>query len=66
MAFVIAGVTFVAVLINPTYRPAVITIVALYAIGLLVLGLYGRHRLVISTEEEYAVTGGLHGYDPAS
>ena len=66
VAFVIAGVTFVAVLINPTYRPAVITIVALYAIGLLVFGLYGRHRLVLSPEEEYAVTGGLHGYDPAS
>ncbi|MCB0941541.1 MAG: amino acid permease [Mycobacterium sp.] len=66
VAFVIAAVTFVAVLINPTYRPAVFTIVVLYVIGLLVFGLYGRHRLVLSPEEEYAVTGGLHGYDPAS
>ena len=66
VAFVIAAITFVAVLINPTYRPAVITIVVFYAIGLLVFGLYGRHRLVLSPEEEYAVTGGLHGYDPAS
>ena len=66
VAFVIAAVTFVAVLINPTYRPAVFTIVALYMIGLLVFGLYGRHRLVLSPEEEYAVTGGLHGYDPAA
>lgn len=66
IAFVIAAVTFVAVLINPTYRPAVVTIVALYAIGLLIFGLYGRHRLVLSPEEEYAVTGGLHGYDPAT
>lgn len=66
VAFVIAAVTFVAVLINPTYRPAVFTIVVLYVIGLLVFGLYGRHRLVLSPEEEYAVTGGLHGYDPAT
>ncbi|MCI4676408.1 amino acid permease [Candidatus Mycolicibacterium alkanivorans] len=65
-AFAIAAITFIAVLINPTYRPAVFTIVILYVIGLLVFGLYGRHRLVLSPEEEYAVTGGLHGYDPAS
>ncbi len=64
VAFVIAAITFVGVLVNPTYRPAVIAIVVLYVIGLLVFGFYGRHRLVLSPEEEYAVTGGLHGYDP--
>jgi ethanolamine permease len=66
VAFVIAAVTFVGVLINPTYRPAVIAIVVLYVVGLLIFGFYGRHRLVLSPEEEYAITGGLHGYDPAS
>jgi ethanolamine permease len=64
VALVIAGVTFVGVLINPTYRPAIIATVVFYAIGLLVFGLYTRHRLVLSPEEEYAVTGGLHGFDP--
>ena len=64
VALVIAAVTFVGVLVNPTYRPAVIAIVVFYVIGLLVFGLYGRHRLVLSPEEEYAVTGGLHGFDP--
>jgi ethanolamine permease len=63
VAFVIAAVTFVGVLVNPTYRPAIIAIVVFYAIGLLVFGLYGRHRLVLSPEEEYAVTGGSHGFD---
>jgi ethanolamine permease len=63
VAFVIAAVTFVGVLVNPTYRPAIIAIVVFYAIGLLVFGLYGRHRLVLSPEEEYAVTGGLHGFE---
>jgi ethanolamine permease len=66
VALVIAAVTFVAVLINPTYRPAIIAIVIFYILGLLVFGLYTRHRLVLSPEEEYAVTGGLHGYDPES
>lgn len=66
VAFVIAFVTFIGVLVNPDYRNAVYAIVVFYAIGLLVFGLYGRHRLVLSPEEEYAVTGGLHGYDPAS
>jgi len=66
VALVIAAVTFIGVLINPTYRPAIIATVVFYAIGLLVFGLYTRHRLVLSPEEEYAVTSGLHGYDPAS
>ncbi|MFV9633381.1 amino acid permease [Mycobacterium neumannii] len=66
VALVIAAVTFVGILVNPDYRPAVIAIVILYILGLLVFGLYGRHRLVLSPEEEYAVTGGLHGYDPSA
>jgi ethanolamine permease len=63
VAFVIAAVTFIGVLVNPTYRPAIIATVVFYAIGLLVFGLYTRHRLVLSPEEEYAVTGGLHGFE---
>ncbi|MGV0792674.1 amino acid permease [Mycolicibacterium sp. XJ1819] len=64
VALAIAAVTFVGVLLNPTYRPAIVAIVVFYVFGLLVFGLYTRHRLVLSPEEEYAVTGGLHGYDP--
>ena len=66
VAFVIAAITFVGVLINPDYRAAVFAILVFYVIGLLIFGLYGRHRLVLSPEEEYAVTGGLHGFDPES
>lgn len=66
VALIIAVITFIGVLVNPDYRPAVIAIVMFYVIGLLVFGLYGRHRLVLSPEEEYAVTGGLHGFDPDS
>ncbi len=63
VAGLIAAVTFVAVLLNPDYRPAVVAIIVLYVAGLLVFGLWGRHRLVLSPEEEYAVTGGLNGHD---
>ncbi|QMW65990.1 amino acid permease [Mumia sp. ZJ1417] len=64
VAGVIAAVTFIGVLLNETYRPAVIAIVLIYVVMLLLFALWGRHRLVLSPEEEYAVTGGLHGYDP--
>lgn len=66
VAGVIAAVVFVGILTNPDFRPAIIAIAIVYAVGLLTFGLYIRHRLVLSPEEEYAVTGGLHGYDPES
>ena len=64
VAGIIAAITFIGVFINPDFRPAIIAIAVVYAIGLLLFGFVGRHRLVLSPEEEYAVTGGLHGYDP--
>jgi ethanolamine permease len=64
VAGLIAAITFIGVFINPDFRPAIIAIAVVYAIGLLLFGFIGRHRLVLSPEEEYAVTGGLHGYDP--
>jgi ethanolamine permease len=64
VAGAIAAITFIGVFINPDFRPAIIAIAVVYAIGLLLFGFVGRNRLVLSPEEEYAVTGGLHGYDP--
>lgn len=63
VAGVIAGITFVGVLVNPDFRPAIVAIAVLYAIGLAAFGAVGRHRLILSPEEEYAVSHGLHG-DP--
>ena len=34
-----------------------------YAVIFVAFAVYGRHRLVLSPEEEYALSGGLHG-DP--
>lgn len=61
VALIIAAITFVGVLVNPSYRPAVIAIVIFYVFGLLVFGFYGRHRLVLSprrsTRSPAACTG---------
>lgn len=64
VAGLLALLTFAGILRNDAYRPAIIAILAVYVVGLLVFGLFGRHRLVLSPEEEYAMSGGLHR-DPA-
>jgi ethanolamine permease len=60
VAGIIAAVTFVGLFLNPDFREAIIAIAVLYAIALVLFGLFGRHRLVLSPEEEYAMSGGLH------
>ncbi|MBG6056168.1 ethanolamine permease [Salinibacterium sp. CAN_S4] len=64
---VIAGVLSVAIFfgffINEPARPAIVAIAVVYAVMLAIFALVGRHRLVLSPEEEYALSGGLHG-DP--
>jgi ethanolamine permease len=63
IAGIIAAVIFVAFLFNPGYQIAIAAIAVVYIIGLIVFGLVGRKRLVLSPEEEFAISGGLHG-DP--
>ncbi|MGI9823341.1 amino acid permease [Agromyces sp. Marseille-Q5079] len=62
-AAIIAALIFVGFLLNPTFLPAIIAIIVVYAVMLAIFAFWGRHRLVLSPEEEYAVSGGLHG-DP--
>lgn len=63
VAAVIAALIFLGTLINPTFLPAIIAILVVYVVMLIAFGVWGRHRLILSPEEEYAVSGGLHG-DP--
>ena len=63
VAAVIAALIFLGFLLNPTFVPAIIAIVVVYVVMLVIFALWGRHRLILSPEEEYAVSGGLHG-DP--
>jgi len=60
---VIALLVFFGFLFNEAFQPAIIAIVVVYALILVGFAVYGRHRLVLSPEEEYALSGGLHG-DP--
>jgi ethanolamine permease len=62
-AGVIAALIFIGVMTNEAYRPAIVAILVVFVLGLIGFALLGRHRLVLSPEEEYAMTGGLHG-DP--
>lgn len=62
---VVAGVIALAIFFGfffagPAYVLAIGAIAVVYVIGLVLFALIGRHRLVLSPEEEYAMTGGLH------
>ncbi|MCU1412569.1 MAG: amino acid permease [Rhodoglobus sp.] len=63
IAAVIAAAIFVGLLVQEPYRIAIIAIVVVYVVIVIGFAIYGRHRLVLSPEEEYALSGGLHG-DP--
>jgi ethanolamine permease len=57
VAGVISFVSFIGFLLNPTFRPAIVAIIIVYVIVLAVFAIWGRHRLVMSPEEKYAVEG---------
>ena len=62
-AAIISGLIFVGFLLNPAYLPAIVAIIVVYAIMLITFWLWGRHRLILSPEEEYALSGGLDVVD---
>jgi len=63
---IVAGVIALAIFIGffltgiAAYLIAIAGIAVVYVIGLALFALVGRHNLVLSPEEEYAMTGGLH------
>jgi ethanolamine permease len=69
IAAAISALIFVGFLLNPTFVPAIIAIAIVYVVILVGFALFFRHRLVLSPEEEYALSGGKHwnpeeeGYD---
>ena len=63
IAAVISVAIFFGFLFNVSFQPAIIAIAIVYAVMLLAFAIWGRHRLVLSPEEEYAISGGMHG-DP--
>ena len=57
VAGIIAFLSFIGFLLTPTFLPAIIAIIVVYVVVLLVFAVWGRHRLVLSPEEKYAVEG---------
>ena len=58
----IALVTLYYQLQDPVYRNGVYAALAWYVLGILYFAFIGRHKLVLSPEEEFAITGGHHGH----
>ena len=58
LTVVIALVTLYYQLQDPVYRNGVYATAVWYALGLLYFATVGRHRLVLSPEEKFALSGG--------
>ncbi|WP_129786203.1 amino acid permease [Promicromonospora panici] len=59
VAGVISVAAFLGILLNSAFQVAVVTFVVVFVVGLALFALVGRKRLVLSPEEEYAMSGGL-------
>jgi ethanolamine permease len=62
----LAAISLVAIFLNDAYRPGVYGVAAYYVLGVLYFAIAGRHRLVLSPEEEFALTRGEQGIPGAS
>jgi len=62
IASVIAIVSLVAMFWNDDYRAGVYGVAIFYVVALAYFALIGRNRLVLSPEEEFALTSGQHGH----
>ena len=61
MAGVIALVSLISLYSNADYRPGVYGTLIYFLIGIAYFAFSGRNRLVLSPEEEFAMTHGEHG-----
>jgi ethanolamine permease len=63
IALVVSVLVFFGFFINESARPAIVAIAVVYVVILIGFALVFRHRLVLSPEEEYALSEGKH-WDP--
>jgi len=61
IAGIIALISLVSLYLEDTYRPGVIGTAIWFVLGIIYFAIVGRHRLVLSPEEEFALTSGEHG-----
>jgi ethanolamine permease len=62
VTIVVAVVTIYYQLQDPVYRGAVYYVAAFYALGILYFAFYGRNQLILSPEEEFALSKGEKGH----
>jgi len=60
LTVIIAIVTLYFQLQDPVYRAGVYAALAWYVGGVIYFAAYGRHQLVLSPEEQFALSGGTH------
>jgi len=61
IAGAIALVSLISLYLNEDYRPGVYGTLIYFLLGIVYFAVAGRHRLVLSPEEEFAMTRGEHG-----
>ena len=66
IAGIIAVVSLVTMFTNDDYRPGLYGVAAYYVLGVIYFAIAGRHRLVLSPEEEFALTRGVRGVPEVS
>ncbi|HJS25685.1 MAG TPA: amino acid permease [Actinomycetota bacterium] len=66
IAGALAAVSLIAIFLNEAYRPGVYGVAIYYVLGVLYFAIAGRNRLVLSPEEEFALTEGERGVPEVS
>jgi ethanolamine permease len=61
IAGVLAATALIAIFLNEGYRPGVYGVAIYYVLGVIYFAIAGRNRLVLSPEEEFALTAGERG-----
>lgn len=61
LAGVLALVALASIFLNEAYRPGAYGVAVYFLIGVVYFAIAGRHRLVLSPEEEFALTRGEQG-----
>ena len=62
IAGVIALVSLISLYSHEDYRPGLYGTLIYFVLGIVYFAIAGRHRLVLSPEEEFAMTRGEHGH----
>jgi ethanolamine permease len=65
VALAISLVTLALLFVNPDVRPGVAGVAVWFVAGIGYFALVGRHKLVLSPEEEFALAGGQPAEPPA-